>query len=190
MAAWPRGAEWRPRAVEARAGGARAPTGGTRGGWGPVYRAPVREILGLEPAPQLIAMARPGARRVPMPVAFIGGSAEAIPLDDNSIDTLVTTWTLCTIPQAAQALGEMRRVLRPSRRLLFVEHGLAPDERVRRWQDWLTPAWRCISGGCRLNRPVQMMIESSCFRLDRLDTGYMPGPKPMSFMYDGSARPS
>ena len=156
----------------------------------PFYRTPAREILGLEPSPKLIAMARSAARRVPMPVTFICGSAEAIPLEDESIDTLVTTWTLCTIPHAAQALAEMRRVLRPGGRLLFVEHGQAPDKGVRRWQDVLTPAWRRISGGCHLNRPVRTMIESSGFRVDRLETGYMAGPKPMSFMYEGSARVS
>jgi len=84
----------------------------------------------------------------------------------------------------------MRRVLRPGGKLLFVEHGLAPDEGVRRWQDRLTPAWRCISGGCHLNRPIRSMIEGSGFRIDRIETGYIPGPKPMTFMYEGSARPN
>jgi ubiquinone/menaquinone biosynthesis C-methylase UbiE len=125
-----------------------------------------------------------------MPVNFIEGSAEAIPIADHSVDTVVTTWTLCSIPQAPTALAEMRRVLRPGGQLLFVEHGLAPDESVRRWQDWLTPAWRRISGGCHLNRPIRTMIEGAGFQIDRVDTGYMPGPKPMAFMYEGSARPS
>jgi hypothetical protein len=84
----------------------------------------------------------------------------------------------------------MRRVLRPGGKLLFVEHGLAPDEGVRRWQDRLTPAWRCISEGCHLNRPIRSMIEGSGFRIDRIETGYIPGPKPMTFMYEGSARPN
>jgi ubiquinone/menaquinone biosynthesis C-methylase UbiE len=82
-----------------------------------------------------------------MPVTFLEASAEAIPLDKHSVDTIVTTWTLCSIPQAATALADMRRVMRPGGKLLFVEHGLAPDEGVRRWQAWLTPAWRRISGG-------------------------------------------
>jgi ubiquinone/menaquinone biosynthesis C-methylase UbiE len=124
-----------------------------------------------------------------MPVDFIEGSAEAIPLDNHSVDTVVTTWTLCSIPQAATALAEMRRVLRPGGKLLFAEHGLAPDKNVRRWQDWLTPAWSRISGGCHLNRPIQLMIEDAGFRVDRVETGYMPGPKPMTYMYEGSASP-
>jgi ubiquinone/menaquinone biosynthesis C-methylase UbiE len=155
----------------------------------PFYRAPVSEIVALEPAPRLIAMAQRSVRPPAIRVSFIEGSAEAIPLDDHSIDTVVTTWTLCTIPQVATALGEMRRVLKPGGRLLFVEHGLAPDESVRRWQDRLTPAWTCISGGCHLNRPIRTIIELAGFRCDRLKTGYMPGPKPMTFIYEGSARP-
>jgi ubiquinone/menaquinone biosynthesis C-methylase UbiE len=154
----------------------------------PFYGPHVHEIVGLEPAPRLIAMARQVAERMPMPVTFMEESAAAIPLDDNAVDTVVMTWTLCTIPQADRALSEMRRVLKPNGRLLFVEHGLAPDDGVRRWQDWLTPAWKRISGGCHLNRPIQSMIESAGFRFDRLQTAYMPGPKPMSFIYEGSAR--
>lgn len=154
----------------------------------PFYRPPVKEVLALEPAPKLIAMAR-RAPQPDMPVNFIEGSAEAIPLDDHSVDTVVTTWTLCSIPQAVTALVEMRRVLRPGGRLLFVEHGLAPDESVRRWQNRLTPLWTRISGGCHLNRPIQAMIESAGFRTDRVEAGYMPGLKPMTFMYEGSARP-
>jgi ubiquinone/menaquinone biosynthesis C-methylase UbiE len=156
----------------------------------PFYRPPVREILALEPAPRLVAMARRAPRGTGVPVSFLEASAEAIPLDNHSVDTVVTTWTLCTIPQAAIALGEMRRVLRPGGRLLFVEHGRAPDESVRRWQDRLTPAWKRISGGCHLNRPIQTMIEANGFRCDQLETGYMPGPKPMAFLYEGCARPS
>jgi ubiquinone/menaquinone biosynthesis C-methylase UbiE len=154
----------------------------------PFYRPPVKQVLALEPAPNLIAIAR--RTHLPnMPVDLIEGSAEAIPLDNHSVDTVVTTWTLCSIPQAATALAEMRRVLQPGGKLLFAEHGLAPDKNVRRWQDWLTPAWKRISGGCHLNRPIQLMIENAGFRVDRVETGYMPGPKPMTYMYEGSARP-
>ena len=156
----------------------------------PFYRPPVREVLALEPAPRLVTMARSASHMTSMPVSFLEASAEAIPFDKHSVDTIVTTWTLCSIPQAATALAEMRRVLRPGGKLLFLEHGRAPDERVRRWQDRLTPAWRCISGGCHLNRPIRSMIEGAGFRIDRIETGYMPGPKPMTFMYEGSARPT
>jgi ubiquinone/menaquinone biosynthesis C-methylase UbiE len=154
----------------------------------PFYRSPAREILALEPSPKLVAMAR-RASRSDVPVHFLEASAETIPLDDGTIDTVVTTWTLCSIPQAASALGEMRRVLRPGGRLLFAEHGLAPSESVRWWQDRLTPAWRRISGGCHLNRPIRSLIEDAGFRVDRIETGYVPGPKPFTFMYEGSAQP-
>lgn len=155
----------------------------------PFYRASALEVMALEPAPRLIAMARRSAGAANAPVTFIDGSAEAIPIDKSSIDTVVTTWTLCTIPQAAAALREMRRVLKPGGHLLFAEHGLAPDEGVRRWQERLTPAWKRISGGCHLNRPIQGIIEGSGFHIDRLETAYIPGPKPMTFMYEGGARP-
>lgn len=151
------------------------------------YTAEAREIVGIEPARRLLARARRAAS--PAPLRLIEGSAEAIPLDTGSVDTVVTTWTLCSIPRADVALAEMRRVLRPTGRLLFVEHGLAPEASVRKWQDRLTPAWRRCSGGCHLNRPISGMIEQSGFRFDRLETGYMPGPKPMTFMYEGAAHP-
>jgi len=155
----------------------------------PFYGPSAKQILALEPSPKLVAMAR-GVPHHAIPVTFLEASAEGIPLDDGTVDTVVTTWSLCTIPQAATALGEMRRVLRRSGRLLFVEHGLAPDQGVRWWQDRLTPAWKSISGGCHLNRPIQSLIEGAGFGIDRIETGYMPGLKPMTFMYEGSARPN
>jgi len=154
----------------------------------PFYRPPVREVLALEPAQRLVSMAR--GVTCNMPVSFLEASAEAIPLDAHCVDTVVTTWTLCSIPQGTTALAEMRRVLRPGGKLLFVEHGLAPDEGVRRWQDRLTPAWRRFTGGCHLNRPIGSMIEGAGFSIERIETGYMPGLKPMTFMYEGSARPN
>jgi ubiquinone/menaquinone biosynthesis C-methylase UbiE len=153
------------------------------------YRPGVHEILALEPDPKLLHMAGAKTGAVPEPVSFIEGSAEAIPLDDTSIDTAVTTWTLCTIPDALRALEEVRRVLRPGGRLLFVEHGLAPEWNVQRWQHRLTPLWSKISGGCHLDRPIADLIASAGFRIETLDTGYAPGPKMMAFMSEGSARP-
>jgi ubiquinone/menaquinone biosynthesis C-methylase UbiE len=155
----------------------------------PFYRN-TREIIGLEPAPRLIAMARQAAQKKSTPVTFIEGSAAAIPIEDRSIDTVVTTWTLCTIPDAGRALSEMWRVLKPSGRLLFPEHGMAPEAGVRSWQNWLTPAWKRISGGCHLNRPIRSMIEAAEFEFERLEMGYMTGLRPMAFLYQGSARPS
>jgi SAM-dependent methyltransferase len=155
----------------------------------PFYLPSAREVLALEAAARLVAMGRAAPRASTLPVTFIEASAEAIPLDKHSVDTIVTTWTLCSIPLAATALADMRRALRPGGRLLFVEHGLAPDAGVRRWQDRLTPIWRSCAGGCHLNRPIAAMIESAGFRIDRIPTGYIPGPRPMTFMYEGSARP-
>lgn len=155
----------------------------------PLYGANVAHITGLDPSPRLLAKAREAVHRISAPIALVEGSAEAIPLDDGSVDTVVTTWTLCSIPNAPRALAEMRRVLSPSGHLLFVEHGRAPDAHVRWWQNRLTPMWRCIGGGCHLNRPISDLITSAGFHIERLDTGYMRGPKPMTFMYEGSARP-
>jgi ubiquinone/menaquinone biosynthesis C-methylase UbiE len=153
------------------------------------YGPGAREVLALEPDPKFMAMARQHARKATRPVSFLEASVEEIPLDDQSVDTVITTWTLCTIPDAGHALREMRRVLKPVGRLLFVEHGLAPESVVQKWQDRLTPMWKRISGGCHLNRPISALIERGGFRIDRLDTGYIRGPKPMTFMYEGTARP-
>src|SRR5262249_55211875 len=149
------------------------------------YSRNVTHVIGLEPSPRLLAMARRAERAEFGPVEFIEGSAEAIPLKEASVDTVVTTWTLCSIPDALQALRDMRRVLR----LLFVEHGRAPDRHVVWWQDRLTPVWKRLGGGCHLNRAIGTLIEGAGFQFDRLQTGYMRGPKPMTFMYEGCARP-
>ena len=134
-------------------------------------------------------MARGAGRKAGGAIELVEGSAEAVPLEDRSVDTVVTTWTLCSIPDPRRALAEMRRVLRPGGRLLFVEHGLAPDPKVRWWQDRITPAWKRVGGGCHLNRAIAQLIEEAGFQFERLDTGYMRGPKPMTFMYEGRARP-
>jgi ubiquinone/menaquinone biosynthesis C-methylase UbiE len=155
----------------------------------PFYRAGVSHVVGLDPSAKLLAMARKAGRGTSAPFELIEATAEAIPLDDRSMDTVVTTWTLCSIPDAVRALQEMRRVLRPGGRLLFVEHGRAPEPRVRWWQDRLTPIWKPLAGGCRLNRPIGELVESAGFHIERLDNGYMRGPKPMTFMYEGSVRP-
>lgn len=155
----------------------------------PFYSRNVERLVGLDPSSKLLSMVRRNLKRNASPIELIEGSAEAIPLQTNSVDTVVITWTLCSIPDADRALREMHRVLRPGGHLLFVEHGRAPEPNVRWWQDRLTPVWKRIGGGCHLNRAIQMLIEDAGFEFDRLETGYIRGPNPLTFMYEGSARP-
>ncbi|WP_114947586.1 class I SAM-dependent methyltransferase [Microvirga calopogonii] len=154
----------------------------------PFYGSSVTEIIGLEPSQSLIEMASQRAKASDRPISFLAASAEAIPLDTGSVDAVVTTWTMCSIPDARAALAEMRRVLRPGGDLLFVEHGRAPDPWVIRFQDWLTPVWRPLAGGCHLNRPMADLITGAGFRMQDLWTGYAPGPKPFTFLYEGRAK--
>ena len=154
----------------------------------PFYGPEARELIGLEPSPSLIAMTRRAATRSPLPVSVIETGAEKIPLDDRSIDSVVMTWTLCSIPDALGALGEIRRVLKADGRLLFAEHGLAPETSVQKWQHRLTPVWKRVAGGCHLDRAINLLIQDAGFRIERLATGYMRGPRPMTFMYEGIAR--
>jgi ubiquinone/menaquinone biosynthesis C-methylase UbiE len=154
-----------------------------------LYPARVERVIGLDPSPQLLAMAREAARGTPRDIELLEGSAAAIPLDRASVDTVVSTWSLCSITNAPRALGEMLRVLKPGGRFLFVEHGRAPDAGVRWWQDRLTPIWKRVGGGCHLNRSIGELIEGAGFHIERLETGYMRRRNPMAFMYEGSARP-
>lgn len=156
----------------------------------PFYGSRVDEVIGLEPAAPLLAMAQSAAGRGRRPVTFIAGSAESIPMSDASVDTIVTTWTLCSIADAIGALKEMRRVLKASGQLLFVEHGLAPERDVQKWQNRLTPLWKKIGGGCHLNRPISTLIERGGFGITQLDTGYTKGPKPMTYLFEGRATPA
>jgi ubiquinone/menaquinone biosynthesis C-methylase UbiE len=154
----------------------------------PFYSCNVERFIGLDPSPKLLSMVCRNLRADMPSLELIEGSAEAIPLENDSVDTVVTTWTLCSIPGAGRALREMHRVLRPTGRLLLIEHGRAPEPNVRWWQDRLTPAWKRIGGGCHLNRAIQNLIEDAGFQFDRFETGYMRGPKPLAFLYEGSAR--
>ncbi|MGE5548541.1 MAG: class I SAM-dependent methyltransferase [Solirubrobacterales bacterium] len=153
----------------------------------PLYGREVTRVYGIDPSGELLAMARRRARTAAFPVVLMQASAEALPIDDRSIDTAVMTWTLCSIPDPLRALGELRRVMRPQGRLLFVEHGLAPEPGVQRWQHRLTPGWRRIGGGCHLDRKMDDLIRGAGFEFADLGTGYMDGPKVLTFMYQGEA---
>jgi ubiquinone/menaquinone biosynthesis C-methylase UbiE len=156
----------------------------------PLYQRTVRTVMALEPSPELLRMARERAKTTPIPIQFLEASAETIPLDEHSVDTVVTTWTLCTIPDAARALSEMRRVLKPGGALLFVEHGRAPEPGVARWQDRLDPLWSPLAGGCHLNRKMDDLIAGNGFRIDSLTNARLPGPRTHTFLYEGRARPA
>jgi ubiquinone/menaquinone biosynthesis C-methylase UbiE len=155
----------------------------------PFYSPEVKHIFGVDPSLELQKMA---SKRVaaPIEVDFIAQSAEEpLPLNESSIDTVVMAWTLCSIPNAAKALEQIRRVLKSDGRLIFVEHGRAPDRKVAAWQDRLTPVWKHATGGCHLNRKVDDLITGAGFRIMELTTSYLPGPRPMTYTYQGAARP-
>jgi len=153
----------------------------------PIYEVTVDQVSGIDPSHELLDRASKRMADARVPVVLIRASAEQLPFADAVFDTIVMTWTLCSIPNPSAALGEMRRVLRSDGRLLFVEHGLSPEPRIIRWQRRLTPCWKRIGGGCHLDRKMDDLIRAASFRVDALETSYMKGPKPWTFMYQGSA---
>ena len=155
----------------------------------PHYSSKVKQVYGVDPSRELQKVARRRAADTSLHVEFLTQSAEEpIPLEASSIDTVVITWTLCSIPNPSRALEEVRRVLKPQGRLIFVEHGRAPDSDVAAWQDRITPFWKRIGGGCHLNRPVDTLITDAGFRIEELRTGYLPGPRPITYTYQGVAQ--
>ncbi len=155
----------------------------------PFYSPGVQHVYGVDPSVELQRMARKRAGAWSTKVEFISQSGEELlPVPNDSIDTVVVTWTLCSIPNVPKALREMRRVLRPSGQLIFVEHGRAPDPGVAVWQDRLTPIWNRIGGGCHLNRKVDEIITAAGFRIVEMKTVYLPGPRPMTYTYQGLAQ--
>jgi ubiquinone/menaquinone biosynthesis C-methylase UbiE len=151
------------------------------------YSSEVQRVYGVDPSVELQQMAR--KRLGSIDVEFLSQSAEEpLPLANASIDTVVLTWTLCSIADPQRALQEMKRVLKASGRLIFVEHGRAPDAGVVVWQDRLTPLWKRIGGGCHLNRKIDEMIKGAGFHIPELTTSYIPGPRPMTYMYQGIAQ--
>ena len=148
----------------------------------------VTQLLGLDPSLAWHPVAKRRLAKLDLDVEPLALSAQSIPLDDASIDDIVCTYTLCTIPDPIAALAEFRRVLKPEGRLLFSEHGLAPDAGVQRWQHRLEPVWKPFAGGCHLTRDTQSLLEGNGFSIDTLDQRYLRGPRPMTFNSRGIAR--
>jgi ubiquinone/menaquinone biosynthesis C-methylase UbiE len=153
----------------------------------PLYDpARVASVTGVDPALRMHHLAQRRAAASGLDVRLMGLSAETLPAADASFDTVVSTYTLCTIPDPLAALREMRRVLRPGGRLLFAEHGLAPDAGVAAWQRRLNPLWSPLAGGCRLDRDIPALLRAAGFRAD-VQSRYLPGPRFVSYHYWGEA---
>jgi ubiquinone/menaquinone biosynthesis C-methylase UbiE len=154
----------------------------------PFYdRSRVRKIWGLEPSEGMRRKARPLVESFDLDVEFIDLPGERIPLESQSIDTVVVTYSLCTIPDVLTALQGMRRVLKPKGKLLYCEHGLAPDRSIQRWQQRLNPAWRRLAGGCNMNRNIPDLIRRGGFQLAMDERMYVPGIRILSYNYWGVA---
>jgi len=147
----------------------------------------IESLTGLDPALEMHGLAQKRSRRAGLEVELVGLSAERIPRADASFDTVIVTYTLCTIPDPLAALKEMRRVLVPGGQLIFCEHGRAPDASVRRWQERITPWWKKIAGGCHLDRDIAALLHEAGFTCPDLKTMYLPGPRPLTFNYWGIA---
>jgi len=154
----------------------------------PFYRRDIEAVIGIDPSLELLTMARKHTAWLHFPVKLLHGPAEALPLEDGSVDSVLITWTLCSVAEPGRVLAEARRVLQPGGALIFVEHGQAPEAGVRRWQDRLTPLWRKLAGGCHLNRPIDRLIAQAGFKMAELETGYLvKGPRVATYHYVGSA---
>jgi SAM-dependent methyltransferase len=151
-------------------------------------KARVRRIVGLDPALEMHRLARKRMKNAGLTVELVGLSAEGMPFEDAEFDTVLITYTLCSIPDPAAALREMRRVLKPGGKLVFCEHGISPDASVRRWQDRLTPMWSKIGGGCHLNRDIPGLLTEAGLLSEDLQTMYLPGPRPLTYNYWGTAK--
>jgi ubiquinone/menaquinone biosynthesis C-methylase UbiE len=148
----------------------------------------IRKIWGLEPSEGMRRKARPVVESLDLNVEFIDLPGERIPLENHSVDTVVVTYSLCTIPDVIAALEGMRRVLKPRGRLLYCEHGIAPDRSIQRWQERLNPAWRRMAGGCNMNRNIPDLIRRGGFELSVDERRYIPGVRMLSYNYWGVAQ--
>lgn len=148
----------------------------------------VRRVWGLEPSEGMRRLASDNIRESEIDVELIELPAEEMPLDEDSVDTVLITYTLCTIPEVLQALEATRRALKPQGRLLYCEHGKAPDDNVQKWQLRLNPAWKKISGGCNMHRDIPAILDESGFLIEDDNRMYLPGVRALSYNYWGSAR--
>ncbi len=149
----------------------------------------VKMLTGIDPSPEVWSLNKRDIESLPFEMQFLVESAEQMPFDKGRFDTVVMTYSLCTIPNPELALAEIRRVLKPGGKLLFTEHGLAPDEGIARWQDRLDPIWNKFSGGCHLNRDMASLIGQNGFEFEQLETMYLPGWKLATFNYWRVAKP-
>ncbi|MFZ9298407.1 MAG: class I SAM-dependent methyltransferase [Hylemonella sp.] len=155
----------------------------------PFYdKSRVTQIVGLEPAQHLHRLAQERIAQSGMVVELVPISAQKIDLPDRSFDTVLTTYTLCSIPEPQAAMREIRRILKPDGQLLYCEHGQAPDASVRVWQDRLQPLWGPMAGGCHLGRDMEALIREAGFSLTEPHHDYLPGPRFLSFHYWGQAQ--
>ena len=146
-------------------------------------------LYGLDPSVELLNLAKPLAKKNQLEIEFLQCGAEDIPLPNNSIDTVVITYTLCTIPDTQLSNKEIMRVLKPNGKLLFCEHGLAPDINVAKWQKRINPIWNKVAGGCNLNRDIPKLIRSSGFKISNMEEMYLPStPKFAGYNYWGVAK--
>jgi ubiquinone/menaquinone biosynthesis C-methylase UbiE len=150
-------------------------------------QAVVTEVIGVDPAAQPGRLIEKRIAASGLQVELVRLSAEKIPLADASFDTVVMTYTLCSIADPALALAEVRRLLKPSGRLLFCEHGRAPEDAVRRWQERINPWWQRIAGGCLLDRDIPALLTRAGLTACEMHAGYIKGPRPLAYNYWGSA---
>jgi len=153
----------------------------------PYYPSAVTRVRAVDPSAVARKLAADRVAASPVPVEYIGGDAQALPLEDASVDHVVSVLTLCTIRAADRALAEIRRVLRPAGAFHFMEHGLSPEETVARWQHRLTPLQRRVFGGCHIDRPIGRLVTNAGLELTRLDNYYLNGPRAFGYMFDGVA---
>ena len=153
--------------------------------------ARIRSFTGLDPSPELLTMSRAAAAAHGMAADIVGGVGEAMPFESGRFDTVVTTFTLCSVTDQAAVLAEIRRVLKPGGTALFLEHGAAPDANVAKWQRRIEPIWKRIGGNCHLTRPISDAYENAGFAVDRQAAAYIPkSPRPFSWYEYGAARPA